>query len=555
MRDSSVDKRIVKVKTLGTVPESYYDFVMQYAPSFYVIPTSMIADAPAGQKNVTVADGAKFQSGYPVQIKDDVHSEWNQVSNVNGNVVTVQNNLANTYYVAKNGTVEGPDPAYGRGVFPAAFAIDFLCEAYGAAQFAAKQAEISAKVVALADFILTQQIMDPAKKAYGGFKNNEAGTQCWSIDAGRAIPPLLKAYSLTGSLQYLNAAKLAGNTFLYNMQHQPSLLGVHDKYHGGFAQYVTTDDVWSRLMSIEDLYDLIGLKLLGETYDITNASTYQAMMGEALGFLRDGFEQLYLWFDPKPSGDGKWHRVGIGETQVYDDPMSFALLGLYTLEGWSATCEQVYNSLQSIRASAQYPAYNPAICWPGYIDVVNRFAACAYYDAITSGILWNIRRSRDKPSYKFSMLVIDKYQDEFLFWGPVFTDYSPITPQKAMANVTWLARLFLNYQEPATDLNAVLDLQGENLLLCSVREAADQVTWAEGLTIKGTITMGTAGEVMIEPGYVMEDHITVYSFLPVRVHDKINRAGIDYEVLTVQLFSCGGEPLFYKSVCRRLISQ
>ena len=153
------------------------------------------------------------------------------------------------------------------------------------------------------------------------------------------------------------------------------------------------------------------------------------------------------------------------------------------------------------------------------------------------------------------MQVISKYQDEFLFWGPVFTDYSPITPQKAMANVTWLAELFLNYQDPVTDMTRAIDLNGENLILHSVEEAADQVAWSEGLSIKGLVTMGAAGEIVIEPGYITEDHITVYSFLPVRVHDKIRRRGVDYEVLTVQVLDLNGDPQYFKAVCRKLISQ
>jgi hypothetical protein len=537
------------------VPQSYYDFIMKYAPYFYVIPTAITVDAPSGQKNVTVSDGTKFQANYPVQIMDDVHSEWNTVASVAGNVVTMQNNLAYTYYVAKNGKVEGPDPSFGRGAFPAAFAIDFLYQAYSTSQFANKQTEIKNKIIELADFILTQQCTDNTKKAYGGFKNAEAGTEYWSIDAGRCIPPLLKAYTLTNTVGYLNAAKLAGAAFLYNMQHQPEILGVHDKYYGGFARYVDINNNWSQPMNVEDLYDFIGLKMLAETYDITNKTRYETMINDAADFLCFGFENLYLWFDPKPSGDGKWHRVGTNETQVYDDPMSFALLGLYTYEGWSLTCQRVYNFIQTIRASAQYPAYNPAICWPGYIDVVTRFPACAYYDAVTSGILWRIRAIHDKPSLAFSMQIISKYQEQFMNWGPVFTDYSPITPQKAMTNVTWLARLFLNYSDPITNFTGILDLQGENLILYPICEAAEKVSYGEGLDVKGTVTMGTAGEIMIEPGYILEDHMTVYSFLPIRVHDKIRRTGVDYEVLTVQGFDLNGDPEYYKSICRRLIGQ
>jgi len=539
---------------MGLVPEAYYQFIMHYAPYFYVIATAMSQDPPSGQKNVTVADGTKFQVGYSVEIKDDAHGEWNKVASINGNVLTMENNLQYTYYVAKNGKVEGPDPAYGRGAFPAAFAIDFLYEAYSASQFTSYKTEILNKIVELADFILTQQCTDPTKKAYGGFKSGETSTQYWSIDAGRCIPPLLKAYALTSTVGYLDAAKLAGYTFLYNMQHQPETLGVHDKYYGGFARYVTIADAWSQLMMVEDLYDFIGLKMLAETYDTANKTTYETMMKDAANFLRSGFEDLYLDFDPKPSGDGKWHRVGINETEVYDDPMSFALLGLYTYEGWSLTCQRVYNFIQTIRASAQYPAYHTAICWPGYIDVVTRFPACSYYDAITSGILWKIRAAYDKPSLAFSMQVIEKYEELFMNWGPLFTDYSPVTEQKAMANVSWLSLLFLNYQEPLTSFTRILRGKGENVLLYLIRQAADNVSYSEPLDILAIVSPTKVDEIFIEPGYLVNDYINVYAFAPLRQHDKIRRKGEDYEVLGVQAFDFQNEIAYFKASCRRLIA-
>ena len=537
------------------VPQSYYDFIMHYAPYFYVIPTLMTADSLAGQKNVTVADGTKFQAGFPVQIYDNSNSEWNVVGSVNGNVVTMQNNLMNTYHVANAGTVEGPDPAYGQGVFPAAFAIDFLCQAYTAPQFSADQTDILAKITSLADFILSQQCKNAAKKAFCGFASSVGSTQYYSVDAARCIPALLETYSLTGNASYVLAAANAANPFLYNMQHAPSALGVHDKYYGGFAQYVDIDDNWSRYMDIEPIYGFIGLQMLAQTYDIGNATTYNAIMSDAIDFLRSGFEQLYLWFDPKPSGDGNWHRVGLGETQVYDDPISFALLGLYTYEGWSVTCQRVYNFIETIRASAQYPAYNPAICWPGYIDVVTRFPACAYYDALTTGILGKIRAAHDKPAYALSMQILSSYYSQFMNWGPQFTDYSPITPQKAMANVTWLAQFFIAYQGPSTEITHILSVNGESLLLYPIQQTADQVTWGSPLDLLGLVTLGAVGEIVLEPGYITEDHITVYSFLPVRVHDKIRRGGVDYEVITVSVSDLNGDPQVYKSVCRKLISQ
>ncbi|MCJ7770967.1 D-glucuronyl C5-epimerase family protein, partial [Candidatus Bathyarchaeota archaeon] len=467
---------------------------------------------------------------------------------------TMKNNLANAYYVSKDGKVEGPDEAFMRGTFPAAFAIEFLCEAYSNTQFSSRQVAILAKIVSLADWLLTQQCVNDTKKAYGGFKNGESSTEYWSIDAGRAIPALLKAYELTNDADYLGGAKLAGGTFLYNMQYQPAVLGVHDRIYGGFAKFVDIDDDWSQEMQIEDLYDLIGLKMLADTYDVGSKTKYETMMSDAVGFLRDGFEDFYLWFDPKPTGDGKWHRVGVNETEIYDDPFSFALLGLYTYEAWSLTCQKVYAFLQGIKGSAQYLGYDPSICWPGYMDVVSRFAACPYYDAITSGILSSIRRERDRPAYKFSVLVIGKYQDEFLFWGPVFTDYSPITAQKAMANVTWLGRFFLNYEEPLTSFTRILSSHGETVELYPIREAAETVSYGEPLELSATVSPMKIEEVLIEPGYYLNDYIAIYTFAPVRHHDKVRRKGEDYELQSVQTFTFQNETIYFKSIGRRFVA-
>lgn len=539
---------------MGTVPDAYYDFVMHYAPWFYVITTAMAADPPAGQKNVTVADGTKFSAGMPCEIKDSAHSEWNEVDSVADNVVTMKNNLAYTYYVAKGGTVDHGDKSFGKGAFPAAFAIEFLSEAYSVPQFASLQATILTKIVELANWLLTQQSTDPAKKAYGGFKSAESSTQYWAVDAGRVIPALLKVYALTSTAGYLDAAKLAGYTFLYTMQQQPSILGIHDKYYGGFANYVSITDTWDTVMSIENLYCLIALKLLADTYDVANASRYSVMMADAAGFLRDGFEQLYLYYQPPPSGSGVWYRVGINDTEVYDDPVSFALLGLYVYEGWSFTCQRAYNFIQSIRASGQYPAYWPEICWPGYVDVVTRFPACAYYDAITTGILWKIRKERDPPSFKLGHDVVSKYSDEFLYWGPVFTDYSPITAQKAMANVTWLARMFLNYEEPLTRFMKILNSKGEAVLLYPIRQAVETVSYGEALDLLAIVSLVRAEEVLLEAGYLLNDYLAVYTFVPVRNHDKIHRKGEDYELQSVQPFTFENQTIYFKSIARRLLA-
>jgi len=55
---------------MGAVPDAYYEFVMHYAPWFYVITTTMAADPPADQKNILTSDGSKFSAGMKVEIKD-----------------------------------------------------------------------------------------------------------------------------------------------------------------------------------------------------------------------------------------------------------------------------------------------------------------------------------------------------------------------------------------------------------------------------------------------------------------------------------------------------
>jgi len=527
---------------------------MHYAPWFYVLTTAMAADPPGGQKDILVTDGMQFSANMPAEIKDSAHSEWNEVDSVLGNVVTMKNNLAYTYYVAKGGTVDHPDISFMKGAFPAAFAIEFLYEAYSASQYLLLQATILAKIVELTDWLLTQQCTDPARKAYGGFASADGGTEFYAIDAGRVIPALLKAYALVGTSGYLDAAKLAGYTFLYTMQHEPSNLGIHDRYYGGFATKVTIADAWDVTMSVENLYCLIGLKMLANTYDVANASRYIAMMADASDFLRDGFEQIYLYYSPPPSGLGRWWRVGLQDTEIYDDPVSFALLGLYIYEAWSLTCQRVYNFLQAIRASGQYPAYWPEICWPGYVDVISRFPACAYYDAITTGILGKIRQERDPPSCKLAHQVVEKYADEFMYWGPIFSDYSPITGQKAMANVTWLARMFLNYEEPLTRFTRILNSKGEAVLLYPVRQAVETVSYGEPLDIFAVVSPVRVEEVLLEAGYLLNDYLAFYTFVPVRNHDKIRRKGEDYEIQTLQAFTYENQTIYFKSIARRLVA-
>jgi len=447
-----------------------------------------------------------------------------------------------------------PDPEWGKASFAAAFAIDFLFEAYSAKQFETRRTEILNKITSLSNWILTQQCTDADKLAYGGFKSNETSTHYYSVDACRVIPSLLKAHQLASNESYLEAAILAGSTFLYNMQHKPSQHGIHDKYYGGFARAVTSADAWLQQMDIECLYGLAGLKMLCEC-DPANTSKYETIMSDLAGFCRSGLEDFYLYCDPPPNGDGEWHRAGSDETTVYDDPFAYALIGLYELEGWSPTVKAVYGFINSIRASAQYPAYNPAVCWAGYIDVTRRLAACNYYDAVTSGILWKIRRNHDKPSLELSMKVIDKHHEAFMFWGAKHADYAPVENKQAMATVSWLSQLYLNYEEPMTRFKQILHSKGETITVYPVCEATDSTSYGEPLDYKAIISPLRAEETLIEPGYMLNDYLATYTFLPLRNKDKLRRKGEEYEVQTVQAFDFAGETAHFKSICRRLVGQ
>jgi len=446
-----------------------------------------------------------------------------------------------------------PDAEWGRAAFAAGFAVDFLYEAFSNPQFEDRRTEISNKIVTLADWIITQQCTDDAKLAYGGFRSNENSTYYYSVDACRVIPSLLKAYELTSNADYLNKAVLAAATFLYNMQHKPSELGVHDKYYGGFARAVTEADEWLQQMDVECLYGLVGLKMLC-THDSANKNKYETIMTDTISFFRLGFEQFYLYYDPPPNGDADWHRAGLKETTIYDDSFAYALLGLYNYEGWSTTIQKVYNFINAIGASAQHPAYNPAVCWAGYLNVVTHSPACNYYDVVTAGILWKIREEHDKPSLWFSMKIIDKHQDEFMYWGVKHTNFSYVENKKAMATVCWLSLMYLNYEEPSTRFTQILRSKGENVTLYPLVEAAERISYGEPVDIQAIVNPTRVEEILIEPGYIIDDYITVYTFAPLRHHDKLRWKGRDYEVQSVQPFSFTGETAHFKAACRRLIN-
>jgi hypothetical protein len=446
----------------------------------------------------------------------------------------------------------GPDLTWGKAALAAGFAVDFLYEAYFDPQFDGQSGEIEGKIAELADWILTQQITDADKLAYGGFVSAETSTACYSVDSGRAVPALLKAYELTSNRDYLDGAKRAG-TFLLNMQQKPSQLGIHDRFYGGWARAVDTQDQWQPQMDVESLYGLTALGMLAEV-DPQNKPVYQTMVQDAVNFYRPGIEALALYFDPAPQGDDAWHRVGLDDDTVYDDSIAYALLGLYDYEGYSGTVQKTCQAIDAIAASPQYPAYNPAICWAGYINVKTKAAACNYYDAVTTGILGQIRMHHDKPAYDFSAKIILKHSGEFMYWGPKHADYAPVEDRQAMATVCWLGEFLLGYQPPLTRFTQVLNSKGENLTLYPITETGETLRYGEAVDLKAIVLPGKVEEILLEPGYIVSDYLALHIFAPIRRRDKITRRGIDYEVTAVVDFTFKDEVAFRKAMLRRLLN-
>ncbi len=447
----------------------------------------------------------------------------------------------------------GPDQTWGKAAFSAAFAVDFLFEAYFHPQFDARSSEIEAKIVELADWILTQQCTDANKLAYGGFKSQETSTEYYAVDACRTVPALLKAYELTNNIAYLEGAVLAGNVFLFNMQHKPSQLGVHDRFYGGFARAVSLGDQWLPEMDVVCLHGLPALRMLCEA-DPANKTQYEAIMADAVNFYRVGLEECFDHYSPLPAGDGGWHRVDQADRVIIDDSLAYALFGLYDYEGYSGTVQKAYSYINAIGASQAYPAYNPAVCWAGYLDAVSKVPTCDYYDAVTSGILAPIRRDHDKSAYEFSVNIITAHADEFMFWGVKHADYSFVENKQATATVCWLAQLLLGYEAPVTRFTQVLNSKGENLTLYPLTQAGDRTVYGKGVDVKAIVLPTKTEEVLLEPGYVTHDYFAMHVFAPVRQHDKIRRNGQDYEILTVQDYMFKGETAFRKATCRRLIN-
>jgi hypothetical protein len=337
------------------------------------------------------------------------------------------------------------------------------------------------------------------------------------------VPALLKAYELTSNNAYIDGAKLVA-TFLYNMQHRPSEHGVHNQYYGGFARAVDNLGVWQHQMDTEAVYGLIGLKMLCEV-DPANQVLYEGMIADAAQFYRSGIEALHLYFDPLPLGDGGWHRVGLSDDTIYDDSLAYALLGLYDNEGYSPSVQKTYEALNAIGASPLYPGYNPAVCWAGYLNVDTKTVACDYYDGVTSGILGKIRRSHDKIAYEYSIKTLTARPGEFMFWGAKHSDYSYVENVHAMATVCWLGQLLIDYEPQVTRFTQILNAKGENLTLQPITEVGERSLYGAETSFKAIVLPAKVEETLMEPGYLINDYLTLHVFTPIRRHDKIIRKG------------------------------
>jgi len=79
-------------------------------------------------------------------------------------------------------------------------------------------------------------------------------------------------------------------------------------------------------------------------------------------------------------------------------------------------------------------------------------------------------------------------------------------------------------------------------------------SYAEGVQIKAVVRPTRSGEVFLEPGYVIEDYVTVYVFSPLKHHDKLVFRSIAFQVIGVQEFRFQGDVIYVKAFCRRLIT-
>ena len=140
-----------------------------------------------------------------------------------------------------------------------------------------------------------------------------------------------------------------------------------------------------------------------------------------------------------------------------------------------------------------------------------------------------------------------------MYWGAKFDDFSYVENKKSTVTVSWLSMLFLKYSPPITPFTRILGSHGEDVTLYPVRQAEESVTYGGGVVIKAMVSPARPDEIVIEPGYFVNDYIAVHVFAPIRHRDKIRRKGVDYEVGPVEEFDFQGQLMYRRAVCRRLL--
>jgi hypothetical protein len=72
------------------------------------------------------------------------------------------------------------------------------------------------------------------------------------------------------------------------------------------------------------------------------------------------------------------------------------------------------------------------------------------------------------------------------------------------------------------------------------------------MRFKAIVLPAKIEEILIEPGYLLNDYVALHVFTPIRRHDKVRLKGTDYEAITVQDFTFKGQVVFRKANLRRL---
>jgi hypothetical protein len=101
----------------------------------------------------------------------------------------------------------------------------------------------------------------------------------------------------------------------------------------------------------------------------------------------------------------------------------------------------------------------------------------------------------------------------------------------------------------------ILRSRAENLTLYPIRQSVDTVSYGEQLDFKAIVAPTRIDNILLEPGYMISDYIILYTFTPLRSHDKVHRRGLYYEVESIQSFDFQNETAYLRVVCRRMIAQ